>query len=297
MPDTKQYEAIPFSDELFPIKILWNFQPEKSSASHQNRSGTWHEQLEILYMLSGKVRVDCGFRRYICEPGDIVIVNPCEAHLIQYHSGDPSYHCLMVDSKFYDSGMLDLCRLKYMMPMNGRHLRFNNLIHNNPRVSSILQELIRECKNQDYAYEVAAKGHFLCLLAELFRSELSSINRSEKVISDKTDYDLIAPVFHYVAENYTKKITLDELSSLCCVNSSHLCRVFKKITGKTVIEYLNEYRLSKVHLLLLTTNKSIGEIAAETGFSDMGYLSRRFKALHGFSPIKLREMVSRYKKE
>lgn len=295
MPDSKQYESIPFSDELFPVKILWNSEPElRSSAPHH---GTWHEQLEILYILNGKIRVDCGYRRYICEPGDIIIVNPCETHMVYYHSGTPSYHCLMFDSKFYDSGMLDLCRLKYMMPMNGRQLKFNNLIRNNARVSSILQEIIRECREQNYAYEVAAKGHFLCLLAELFRSELSAINQSENMIPIKSEHEMIASVFNYIAENYTKKITLDDLSSLCCVNSSHLCRVFKKITGKTVIEYVNEYRLSKVHLLLLTSDKSLSEIAAETGYSDMGYLSRRFKALHGFSPNKLREMASQYKKE
>ncbi len=297
MSDSNQYEKIPFSNELFPIRILWDCHPDRLQNSGEKSGGTWHEQLEILYVLQGKIRVDCGYRRYLCNSGDIVIVNPCEAHAVNFHSGSPSYHCIMIDSKFYDNGIPDICGLKYTMPMNGRQLKFNNLIRNNERVRIILQELITECREQKYAYEVAAKGYFLCLLAELFRNELNSVNRFEKVISEKANYDLIAPVFSYIAENYGKKILLNDLAASCCISSAHLCRVFKKITGKTVIEYLNEYRLSKVYLLLLTTDKNISEIASETGYSDTGYLWRRFKSLYGFSPMKLREMTSQNKKE
>ena len=89
------------------------------------------------------------------------------------------------------------------------------------------------------------KGNLLRLLAELFRSELSGLQGDEKVIADKANYELVAPVFPYIAEHYAQKITLKDLAAACCVNVSHLCRVFKKLTGKTVMEYLNEYRLSK----------------------------------------------------
>lgn len=297
MRGVKQYDEISYSDELFPIRILWNFQPDKNRILNEDSVVTWHEQLEILYMLDGEIQIDCGYRRYICGKGDIVIVNPCEEHVIGYHSGNPAYHCIMIDPKFYESGTLDLCELKYMMPINGRQLKFNNLVRNNERVTIILQELIEECKEQQYAFEVAVKGNFLRLLAELFRSELSALSRDEKVISDKANYELIAPVFSYIAENYNKKIALNDLAALCCINVSYLCRMFKKLTGKTIIEYLNEYRLSKVQLMILTTDMSIGEIAVRTGYTDGGYMMRRFKAAYGFSPGKFREMTQNEKKE
>lgn len=295
MHGKKRYDEIFFPDELFPIRILWGFHRDKDKVLNDDSIETWHEQLEILYILSGEVQVDCGYRRYICGSGDIVIVNPCEEHVVGYHSGNPSYHCIMIDPKFYESGTLDLCGLKYMLPINGRQLKFKNLIRNNMRVTSILQELLEECEQQQYAFEVAVKGNLFRLLAELFRNELSALGGDEKVISNKMNYELIAPVFGYIAENYTEKITLAELAEICCVNTSHLCRVFKKITGKTIVEYLNEYRLSKAQMMLLTTDMSVGEVAAEAGYADGRYMMRRFKATYGFTPGEFRTMVRKDK--
>lgn len=297
MPGEKRYEEIPFLDELFPIRILWNFQVNKNKVLTEDSIETWHEQLEILYILEGKVQLDCGYQRYICDRGDIVIINPCEEHFVGYLSGEPSYHCIMIDPKLYEGSTLDLCGLKYMLPVNGRKLRFKNLIRDNERVTGILKELLMECEQQKYAFEVAVKGNLLCLFAELFRNELSAHGKDEKVIAGKDNYELIAPVFSYIAENYSRKITLSELARLCCVNSSHLCRIFKKITGKTLVEYINEYRLSKVQLLLLTTDMNISEVAAQAGYADERYMMRRFKASYGFSPGEFRNAARTDDKE
>ncbi len=297
MGGTKQYEEIPFIDDLFPVRILWNFRLGQDAVLREDSVVTWHEQLEILYILEGKIQIDCGYRRYICDKGDIVIVNPCEEHVVGYHSGNPSYHCIMIDPKFYAGGLLDRCGLQYMLPINGQQMKFNNLIRGNGKVSDILQELIAECEERRYAFEVAVKGNLLRLLAELFRSEMSGLQGDEKVIADKANYELVAPVFPYIAEHYAQKITLKDLAAACCVNVSHLCRVFKKLTGKTVMEYLNEYRLSKAQMLLVTTDLGLCEIAAQAGYTDMGYMMRRFKAAYGISPGRFRHLAGEGKEE
>lgn len=284
-----RYEKIPFSDELFPIRFLRNCSRDETKVLDDDSIATWHEQLEILYVCEGELEVDCGYRQYLCRPGDIVIVNPFEEHMVGYHAGHPCYHVIMIDSKLYEGGTPDLCGLKYLMPINGRRLKFNNLIRGNRKVSAILQELIEECEMRQYAFEVAVKGNILRLLAELFRSELGTADREEKLISKRDGYGAIAPVFNFIADHYNRKIKLDDLAQLCCIDASHLCRVFKKLTGKSVMEYLNEYRISKAQLLLLTTDLSIGEIAGRVGYGDGGYMTRRFKAVCGVSPGKFRD--------
>jgi len=61
--------------------------------------------------------------------------------------------------------------------------------------------------------------------------------------------------------------------------------------------YLGEYRISKAEILLRYGGMSIGEIASETGFSDICYFSRAFKRLRGVSPGQFREACNNYEKQ
>lgn len=291
------YEKIKFNDILFPISIqLDRTISYKEDSSHPD-DRHWHEQLEVLYVLDGKLSVKCGYRHYICDQGDAIIINPCEPHRVDYHSGNPKFHCILIDPKLYESGILDLCELKYLMKMNGKSLVFNNLIRDNCNVTSILEVLFSECRAEEYAYEVAVKGNILRLLAELFRTEISNTVTQNNNISTKSGFSLIEPVFNYIAEHYSEKITLTKLADICCVNASHLCRVFKKVTDKTIMDYLTEYRIGKAGVLLLTTDKSIGEIAYETGYTDSGHFSRSFKSVYGISPIKFKKTGQHHESE
>ena len=69
------------------------------------------------------------------------------------------------------------------------------------------------------------------------------------------------------------------------MNFDYLNRTFRRVTGKTVFQYLNRVRINRVKELLKTTDMKLAEIAALTGFSDEFYLSRQFKKATGVAPI------------
>lgn len=293
MSDSKKelfYDKIPFNDELFPIRINWSLCP----ASLKDDSvylGSWHEQLEILYFIEGKAAVECGFRRYICDAGDIVIINPCESHTVFYHSGSPCFHCIMLDPRLYGAAQNDLVGIKYLAQMSNRRLHFNNLVSGNNKAREILLDLIGECRDARTAFEVAVKGDVLRLLAELFRSELRAVRAADEIRRDTVAYMRVAPALTFIAEYYTRPISLEELAKACCINTSYFCRRFREVTGVTALNYINEYRISKAEALLLTTDLSVAEVAASVGFTDGCYFSRRFKELRGFPPSRLRSNI------
>jgi len=88
----------------------------------------------------------------------------------------------------------------------------------------------------------------------------------------------------FIETNYMKTIRIEELSACVNLNESNLIKVFKFNLGRTPIEYINQLRINKAKELLLHTNKSIKEIAWETGFKDEFYFSRVFKKMEGKSP-------------
>ena len=89
------------------------------------------------------------------------------------------------------------------------------------------------------------------------------------------------------AISFTASSTVSSLSTLarlCNVNPSHFCRMFKKTTGKTPVQYLTEIRLGEAMTMLKDTDKSISQIACEVGIGDLGYFGRRFKEYFGITP-------------
>lgn len=93
----------------------------------------------------------------------------------------------------------------------------------------------------------------------------------------------------YINMNYTKSISLDFISEYANMSKSNFCLAFKKAVGDTFVNYLNTLRISQVHKLLLTTSLNLTEIAAQTGFFSVDYLTRTFKKIHGISPSQMRK--------
>lgn len=93
---------------------------------------------------------------------------------------------------------------------------------------------------------------------------------------------------NYLDENYNKKITLDELAERYFINKFYLTRIFKQQYGMSISTYLQSIRITHAKQALRFTQKSIDEIAAETGFTAGYYLSRIFSKVEGISPSEYR---------
>jgi Predicted sensor domain len=103
---------------------------------------------------------------------------------------------------------------------------------------------------------------------------------------------IVQPAINYINDNYQKDVKLNMVASLCDISPSYFSKLFKKVTGKNLINYVNEIRIEKGRNLLLTTNKPVGTIAFEVGFEDSGYFIKVFKAETGVTPSAYREMNS-----
>lgn len=99
----------------------------------------------------------------------------------------------------------------------------------------------------------------------------------------------MTPVLEYLSENFRQKITIEELARRACLSRPQFHRQFKALTGMTPIAFVTNLRLREVEKLLLHTDLSIAEIAAEVGWNDPFYLSRTFRNAYGISPLLYRK--------
>ncbi len=98
------------------------------------------------------------------------------------------------------------------------------------------------------------------------------------------DNDRINVIFNFVKEEFTRHISLDEISEKVSMTNPAFCRYFKKITGKTFTRFVNEYRLAHAAKLLHEKQISITEVCYESGFNNFSHFNKLFKSFTGKSP-------------
>ncbi len=92
----------------------------------------------------------------------------------------------------------------------------------------------------------------------------------------------------YIFENYTTKFGIKDICTGIGCSKSTLITAFKREFGITINDYITNLRLTEAVRMLRAGEKSIGEIAAATGFSDQSYFSKVFSARYGCSPSEYR---------
>ena len=95
-------------------------------------------------------------------------------------------------------------------------------------------------------------------------------------------------ILDYIHENYNRPLTTADLAEKWYISESHLCKIFKRSVGMTVLEYLNSFRIDKAAMLLQSTDSGISEIAQKVGFDNLNYFDRMFKKYKGMSPQSFR---------
>lgn len=99
----------------------------------------------------------------------------------------------------------------------------------------------------------------------------------------------------YIYQNFSKSITLEEISKRFDCSKSTIMNSFRKKYGMTVISYLNQVRLDEAQKLICDTDLSFKEIACECGFYDQNYFSKQFTDRFGCSPTTFRNNFKKNK--
>jgi len=93
----------------------------------------------------------------------------------------------------------------------------------------------------------------------------------------------------YIAENYSRKISLTEIAHVSGFSAPYFSTIFKKETGENLSRYLSRLRVEKAEALLVGTNLPLNTISAACGFEDQSWFSKIFKSHTGMSPRSYRK--------
>lgn len=93
----------------------------------------------------------------------------------------------------------------------------------------------------------------------------------------------------FLREHLGEPVHIAELARRAGMSEFHFQRVFRHVLGQSPYEYLTRLRVDRAKLLLLTSERSVNEIAALVGYADVRSLIRHFKSREGCTPSSLRK--------
>lgn len=111
---------------------------------------------------------------------------------------------------------------------------------------------------------------------------------------DKDENPIVYTIKEYIIKNYkNESLSVKDISEHVYLSSTYVCTLFKNETGKTLNQYLTEYRIEKAKDMLRDPKYKISDISAKIGYSDGNYFGKTFKKIVELSPSEYRERFGR----
>jgi AraC-like DNA-binding protein len=249
----------------------------------------FHDDIEVVYVLEGSVGLKNGYYSYVLNRGDIFILNDREVHSF-HHTDQPNMvMMLQMDLTFFSKYYGNLKNSFFVTDMKDED------DENLEALRSILGRIMLDILDKGYGYEYKVIEGTHNLLANLmanfqyFTMEDGKFVNEAKNIGNKVLAGRLNRITDYMYENYSRRLTLNEIADQEHLSIYYLSHVIKEATGLSFQELLSFIRVEESEKLLLGTNRKIGAISEESGFSAIRYYIKYFTKWFGMHPLEYRK--------
>lgn len=254
-----------------------------------------HNEPELLLVTSGELRALLTNRELVLHEGEGLFINSGAAHGVVANSKEGANFISVCFSTDCITGTDD-ARLtsRYVDPiLNARGLEYVPL-----RGSGWANDICDIMRSMQSTYSAKAPGYELRLkimVSEiwltLYENCVPDVGGARSVShTEKARIDILR---RFIQENYSEKITLEDIAASAHISRGECCRIFKRLYGTTPFQYLVHYRLTRSVYYLSETDKSISQIAQSVGFCSSSYYTKCFRSEYNCTPLKFRQAQHR----
>lgn len=246
-----------------------------------------HKKYELYLQKTGARKYFIEDSSYVIHAGDLVVIDKDEIH-----------KTVSLNSEPYTRVVINF-NAEYLSKLGSLFGSFNPLdfFTSGIKVLSFSgNELARLTGYIDILLELegdsSRSAKIMCrlVLAELLLFIRRYVNMRRITSSDGRliSNTLIDEISLYITQNYRQDLSLTGIAARYYITPTYLCRLFKKTTSLTLVEYINSVRIKAAKTLLESSSMKITEISGECGFGSCSQFARSFKKSTGFSPQEYR---------
>ncbi len=247
----------------------------------------YHPEYELTYILKSNGKRFVGDHVTNFDVGDLVLIGPNLPHFWRNdddHLDEPPAEAIVVQfPALLDEGLLAV------IPESGqvRQLLYRaryGLCFGAEATRQVSARLI-DLPFQDGMSRVLA---FLSILTSLATDRESVLLASDgyQLTATEAETERMKRVLEHVLKQFRHEIRIDQIASVAGMAPAAFCRYFRKRTGKSFVEYLNELRISHARKLLTQADLSVGQVGQACGFNNISHFHRQFKEHTGTTPLR-----------
>lgn len=243
----------------------------------------WHTDIEIVFVLQGKIEITIEDEGYQLKKGDIIIINSSTAHAFRILEQTNMIMIVQFDPK--------LCNMEGNKEIYNFNCNSVKLGEEKQVAINLLRKSMANMGREIYlkrrGYEHYVKSYFHSIIGLLIRQfSTGEINKNQL---DKYYIDRMKNILNFINANYDKDISLEVAADYIKMSPSRFSHLFKENVGISFKKYLTLVRIERAKELLKTTDYTILRIANECGVHNESLLYRTFKAHLGVTPNEFRK--------
>lgn len=237
-----------------------------------------HSQIELLYVLEGRVQMTIGSSASILEEGDLGIVFPNRIHSYQSEESTQANRCLLFICPA-DAGMEFHTELMQYHPT----LPFITGGRLHPDIYYVLNALKDVHPPEDIS---VLRAYTQLLLARILPQLTLKRNR------DVQEASMTAQLITYLAEHFTESVSQETLAYKFGISPYQISRIFNDKMHISFCGYLNQLRIDFAKALLQTSKENILDISMSCGYENSRTFNREFLKICGCTPREYRQMLT-----
>ncbi|HAA17293.1 MAG TPA: hypothetical protein DCP28_00435, partial [Cytophagales bacterium] len=250
----------------------------------------YHPEVEISYVVRGRGTRLVGDHTEPFVEGDLLFLGSDLPHTLisdeTYHQDGREMEVVVIQFPQEiiaqrSMEIVELGSIGQMLKAGDRGLHFS------PETAQSMDGALRQLPELSGFAQYHALLGLLHQLAEAPARPLASATYAPH--RSRSSEGRIGEVCTYIHDHYTEAVTIAHLADLAHMSEAAFCRFFKKMTGKTALQYINDLRIGKACQLLLAEGMPVSEVAFQSGYPSLTHFNRSFKARKGVAPTEYRK--------
>lgn len=290
------------SESIFPSKDLPFYIGKYYHTNFSDLKIHTHDFIEIVYVYDGKGYHIYNDITYPVSKGELYIINSRTPHCFYPTDKSNSEHLVVYNLCFLPEfissinihlpilvELTDIMLYKSLYPdeiIYSPDLKLSGSMRT--EIEQLYEKMYLEFTSKGINYVELLRLSLCELLLKIHRFYQQNHASPESAVI-KYRHQLIPDCIQYLRENYSKKVTIEELSNNFFLSKSYLSSLFKKATGSGVVEYLQHIRIERACELLTNTTLSITEISTQVGYTDYRFFNKSFKKITGVTAHEYRK--------
>ncbi|MBC8079337.1 MAG: helix-turn-helix transcriptional regulator [Gorillibacterium sp.] len=254
----------------------------------------WHTAFEIIYIAEGSAAFFVQDQHYEIGAGQALLISNEELHCgVNTKQSGCKYYAILFELDLPVGGLMDSVHSSFFDPLLKKKYKLPKVIKNEhpwekDMIKQIL-EMIQMFEQKPLGFELAVKASLYRILFQIISNHQLVKNGDESRRANEHSAAIIKKALTFLHTHYSEKITLHDVASHVNMSESHFCKLFKTLTQKTFVEYINIYRINKACTLMKMKKCKALDASTEVGFNHYGYFVRLFKKYKKCTPTEYLE--------